>query len=67
MLQSEGQTFINATVYNEHDPIDLRNEGQVRYWAERLSATPEEVRKAVQAVGGNCTAVAIWLGSAQAL
>jgi hypothetical protein len=67
MLQSEGRTFINGAVYGEHDPIDLKNEGQVRYWAERLSATPEEVRKAVKAVGDNCTAVAIWLGSAQAL
>jgi hypothetical protein len=67
MVQSEGRTFINAAVYDEHEPIDLMNDGQVRYWCERLSASPDEIRKAVTAVGPNCTAVAIWLGSAQPL
>jgi hypothetical protein len=68
MLQkSDGKTFINGVVFSEHQPIDPRDEGQVRYWAQRFDATPEELENAVRAVGPNCTAVAIWLGSARAI
>jgi hypothetical protein len=67
MRPSEGKTFINGQVFAEHQPIDPDNEGQVRYWADRLKAAPEDVREAVAAVGPNCTAVAIWLGSPNAV
>ena len=45
----------------------MEHDGQVRYWADRLKVTPEDVREAVEAVGPNCTAVAIWLGSPHAV
>ena len=67
MRPGEGRTFINAQVFGEHQPIDPEHDGQVRYWADRLKVRPEDVREAVQAVGPNCTAVAIWLGSAHAI
>jgi hypothetical protein len=47
--------------------IDHRDPAQLQYWAERLEATPDEVIEAVRTVGPNCTAVAIWLGSADAI
>jgi hypothetical protein len=47
--------------------IDYLDQEQLRYWAERLEATPAEVVEAVRTVGPNCTAVAIWLGSADAV
>ena len=64
---SEGRTYINGQVFGEHHPIDTGDAGQVRYWADRLKATPEEICEAVGTVGPNCTAVAIWLGSPQAI
>ncbi len=51
---------------DDHE-IDLKDEGQVRYWAEKLDATADELNQAVEAVGPNRTAVAIWLGSADAV
>lgn len=47
--------------------IDLKDHTQVAYWSERLDATFEELRQAVREVGPNRTAVAIWLGRADAL
>lgn len=47
--------------------IDLRDARQVAYWSERLDATCDELREAVREVGPNRTAVAIWLGCADAL
>ena len=67
MRPSEGQTFINGQVFGEHQPIDAENASQVRYWADRLKTTPEDICEAVEAVGPNCTAVAIWLGSTASL
>jgi hypothetical protein len=67
MRPTEGRTFINNQVFDEHRPIDLDDDAQVRYWAERLQATPAEIAQAIQNVGPNTTAVAIWLGSAGAV
>ena len=67
MRPSEGRTFINNRVFDEQQPIDLKDDNQVRYWADRLQATPAEVVDAVRHVGANATAVAIWLGSAGAV
>jgi hypothetical protein len=67
MRPTEGRTFINGQVFDEHRPIDLDDDAQVRYWAERLQATPQEIHDAVRAVGPNTTAVAIWLGRAGAV
>ena len=67
MRPSEGTTFIHTQVFDEHQPIDTEHDAQVRYWADRLKVTPEDIREAVEAVGPNCTAVAIWLGSPNAL
>ena len=47
--------------------IDLQDDGQVTYWAERLQATPDEINEAVQNVGPHRTAVAIWLGRGDAI
>ncbi len=47
--------------------IDLMDHGQVAYWTERLDATLEELKQAVREVGPNRTAVAIWLGRADAV
>lgn len=47
--------------------IDLEDTRQVSYWADRLQATPDEISEAVQNVGPNRTAVAIWLGRGDAL
>lgn len=51
---------------DDHE-IDLGNAEHVRYWTEKLDATPQELNEAVEAVGPNKTAVAIWLGSADAV
>ena len=42
--------------------INLEDPEEVRYWAERLEATPEELAEAVQKVGTNRTAVGLYLG-----
>jgi hypothetical protein len=42
--------------------IDLGNPDEVRYWADRLEATPEEIAEAVEKVGANRTAVGLYLG-----
>lgn len=47
--------------------IDVMDEGQLAYWSERLDATADELREAVREVGPNRTAVAIWLGRADAI
>lgn len=47
--------------------IDLEDSRQVNYWADRLQATPDEISEAVQNVGPNRTAVAIWLGRGDAV
>jgi hypothetical protein len=49
------------------EEINPRDRGQLHYWAGRLKATPDELVEAVRAVGPNPTAVAIWLGSADAV
>jgi len=43
--------------------IDLSNGEQVRYWAKRFGASPEEVVDAVEKVGPNTTAVALQLSA----
>ena len=43
--------------------IDLENQDQVRYWAKRFGASPEEVADAVGKVGPNTTAVALQLSA----
>jgi hypothetical protein len=50
-----------------HEEIDTGDHHQLRYWTRRLKATPEELTEAVRTVGPNPTAVAIWLGSADAV
>jgi hypothetical protein len=47
--------------------IDLKDDGQLAYWSQRLDATIDELRQAVGEVGPNRTAVAIWLGRADAV
>lgn len=47
--------------------IDLRDEGQVAYWSQRLEASLEDLRDAVREVGPHRTAVAIWLGRGDAV
>jgi hypothetical protein len=47
--------------------IDLTDPNQVDYWADRLQATPDEITEAVESVGPNRTAVAIWLGRGDAV
>jgi len=42
--------------------INLDDPDEVRYWAERLEATPEELAEAVEKVGANRTAVGLYLG-----
>ncbi|HEY8618137.1 DUF3606 domain-containing protein [Phenylobacterium sp.] len=42
--------------------IDLGDAEEVRYWAERLEASPEELADAVEKVGPNRTAVGLYLG-----
>ena len=43
--------------------INLDDPEEVRYWAERLEATPEEIAEAVERVGPNRTAVGLYLGA----
>lgn len=43
--------------------IDLNDLEQVRYWAKRFNASPEEVAEAVDKVGPNTTAVALQLSA----
>jgi hypothetical protein len=47
--------------------IDLKDQRQVDYWADRLQATPDEITEAVENVGPHRTAVAIWLGRGDAV
>jgi len=47
--------------------IDLSDPRHVAYWADRLQATPDEITEAVENVGPNRTAVAIWLGRGDAV
>lgn len=48
--------------FAEAKEIQLEDEDAVRYWAERLRATPDEIAEAVGKVGRNRTAVEIYLG-----
>jgi hypothetical protein len=48
--------------FNGPGHIDLDDPDDVRYWSERLEATPEELHEAVQKVGPNRTAVGLYLG-----
>ena len=50
-----------------HRPIDLRDAAEVAYLMDRLGATPAELAEAVNTVGPNRTAVAIFLGESGAL
>ncbi|WP_205853721.1 DUF3606 domain-containing protein [Phenylobacterium deserti] len=43
--------------------IDLRDADQVRYWAKRFGASPQELAEAVDKVGPNTTAVALQLSA----
>ena len=47
--------------------IDVKDHAQAAYWSERLDATLDELHEAIQEVGPNRTAVAIWLGRADAV
>jgi hypothetical protein len=65
-MPEETKSFDPANA-DGHEEIDPRDHHQLQYWAGRLGATPEELMEAVQTVGPNSTAVAIWLGSADAV
>lgn len=45
----------------EPDHIDLQDEQGLGIWAERLNATPQQVRDAVRAVGGKAADVELYL------
>jgi hypothetical protein len=42
-------------------PIDIEDADQVRHYADKWSVDPEDIEEAVRHVGGNPTAVEIWL------
>ncbi len=46
---------------DEHTPLDVCNEAQVRAWAARYEVEPEVIRQACQQVGPNRTAVELLL------
>lgn len=46
----------------DHARINVNNEAELRYWTEWFTTTPDEVRKAVAAVGVSVTDVKIYLG-----
>jgi len=48
------------------DRIDLQDEQELARWAQRLDATPEQIRAAVQAVGDRAADVEMHLKGARA-
>jgi hypothetical protein len=53
--------------FEDSREINLDDQEALRFWAERMEATPEELAEAVHKVGANRTAVGIYLGSPNAL
>jgi hypothetical protein len=53
--------------FDPHEPIDLGDEARVHDLAERLDATPAELTEAVEKVGAQPVAVAIYLGCPDAI
>lgn len=54
--------------FDPHEPIDLSNEAKVREMTHKLECSPEELVEAVEKVGSQPVAVALFLGrSEQAL
>ncbi|MBJ7410107.1 MAG: DUF3606 domain-containing protein [Phenylobacterium sp.] len=51
---------------DEHMPLDVCNEAQVREWAERYEVDPDVIREACQQVGPNRTAVELLLQAPRA-
>jgi hypothetical protein len=54
-------------LFDPHEPIDLSDEGKVAEMIEKLDATAEELAEAVEKVGPQALAVAIFLGRADAI
>ena len=54
-------------IFDPHEPIDLSNEGKVAEMIEKLDTTPEELAEAVEKVGPQPVAVAIFLGRPDAV
>jgi hypothetical protein len=48
--------------FDPHEPIDLSDEAKVKQVAEALDATHEELAEAIEKVGPQPVAVAIFLG-----
>jgi len=51
--------------YEASRTIDLSDKEQVRYWAKRFGASPQELVDAVDKVGPNTMAVALQLSAPQ--
>lgn len=50
---------------DSHELLDAGDADQVRAWAARYAVDEAEIRRACEAVGGNRTAVELWLGEAR--
>lgn len=53
--------------FDPHEPIDLTNEAKVSEMTRKLDCSPSELAEAVQKVGPQPVAVAIFLGRPDAL
>jgi Protein of unknown function (DUF3606) len=53
--------------FDTHEPIDLSNEAKVSEMTEKLDCSQEELTAAVEKVGPQPVAVAIFLGKPDAL
>lgn len=51
---------------DDHRPLDVCNETQVREWADRYEVDPEVIREACHQVGPNRTAVELLLQAPRA-
>ena len=53
--------------FDPHEPIDLSNEGKVAEMTEKLDVSRDELVEAVEKVGSQPVAVALFLGRADAI
>jgi hypothetical protein len=53
--------------FDPHEPIDLSNEGKMAEMTEKLEVSRDELTQAVERVGPQPVAVAIFLGRLEAL
>ncbi|KQW67014.1 hypothetical protein ASE17_19660 [Phenylobacterium sp. Root77] len=53
--------------FDPHEPIDLRNPAKVREMTEKLDCSEDDLVEAVERVGPQPVAVAIFLGRSNAL